>query len=267
MSEVTLPDSPRVLSRATKLGLLFGHPLTLAGIAALGLGSLVVWMLVAGYSLSFSELRAGWGTPTSYLGTVSSVTEIRLWTGEPITLVSATYQGNQTALGYGASGLTAGEQVQVLSGSGQAWLEGMQRFPVPLDTLARISLFFLSPGLLLLTLGLLFGGRLLRLLKCGEQTSARSLRRIPLPRPFKGTAMVRWKSSQGAFWALSDDEAEERTAVCLGSSGVILGVLLPELHLEQECVQGLSRFHRFRAGAGVVLLGLQLVPLFLFLLT
>lgn len=269
MSDSGLPQQPRTLTRATRWGLLLGHTLSLAGVMTLGLGSLVVWLLVAGYNLNFSDLRVGLAGTTTQSGEVKTVTQRRLWTGEPVTVVTASYGDSQVAQGYGPSQLKIGDLVEVVvpPAPAVAWLKGLQRFPVALGTLARLTLFFLTPGLLLVVLGLLYGRRHCLLLRDGEERQVRADKRLPLPRPYKGSYWTRWEAGEQSFWAIIHQDSQETTALTAPSSGAILEVLLPRLSIEEERLSGLSRSQIFRAGLAFVLLSLQALPLGLFLLT
>lgn len=265
---MTIPAPPRSLAPRTRWSLLLGHPLGLLGLVTLALGSMVVWLLIAGYGIGFQAVRSGWGPVQKVEARVSRLGEVQLWTGEKTRVAVASFGEGGTAVGYLPGELQLDQSVTALvTPSGAAWIEGLPRFPMALATLGRIAAFFLAPGLFLSVWGWLLALGQTRLLGQGEIETVRARRRLPLPRPLKGSSMVQWGQGDRSFWALVHDEEQEKSALMVGSKGVIVEAILPEYDSDSETLQGVSRGTRARAILSVLLLVGQVAVLGLFLLT
>ncbi len=206
------------------LALLLGHPTNLLGALALTGAGVVIWLLVAVYGLNFSTLRSLQQPRLLLNARVESSQRGVLVTGESAHLSVAVFSlRGQTyrAVGFGDTDLKPGQAVKAIvpeSAPSQAWIQGLQRFPVRLSGLARISALLLAPGALLTFWGLAAGLRQLCLLRNGRSTVVQRTRSHKLPRPLADKRLDRYQvlDSSQAFWSLGSS-GPERAPALLGT--------------------------------------------------
>ncbi len=284
MTDRLLPAPPRRLSKPTARLLSWGHPYCLLGAMLLMLASPAVWLLLAGYGVTFSEVRASWRSVEILLGTVTEVAPVRLPTGETVYVVEAGGQNLKQevkAKGFLPRGefpsLGPGDEVELSlpAGMSQGWLTHHDRFPIDTTYLAQLLVVLLSPGLLFLVVGLFAGQRNRALLTSGLEISARVKRSLGLPRPFSDLALLRCElqltpGRLSEIWTLGPKEGSS-TTVMVGRPRILgvapLAWLLPEVRVEDGCVAGGDSGLTFRFRTTVVLLAVVLSPWALYLAT
>lgn len=206
-----------------------------------GLAWTVLWLFVAAYGLSFSSLRPLMGARQRFPARVESSQPVTLLTGEAARRTCALflYEGKTwRAAAYGETTLAPGQTTTVLvpsSSPGDAWIEGLQRFPVQLSGVARLGLVTLLPGLLLSLWGLAAGWRQRGLIRDGVEVTGQRRRHLSLPRPLSDRYLDEYElqSPDGArrrVWSIGPDgPAQARLLVSAGSwrGAAVLSHLLP----------------------------------------
>ena len=278
-----LAPPPRRLSQRTRSALNFGHPLALLGALCFTLGTLVVWFLIAGYGLGFTQIRSLARASQILPGVVESSERLRLWTGEPIHKVAARFEvgaESYQALGFRSEEVTlsVGDAVGVVVPSGsprEAWVQGYQKFPIRTDLLLTITAGLVSPGLIILSLGLLLGVRQSLLAQNGLAIPGERLSKWALPRPMVSYDLERWTyldqmGRARRVWAFGAEMTPAN--VLLVSSRRIGGAmpinrLLPSYETVEGSIEGVSVSRRRMSLAVCFLFSVQTLMVFLFLWT
>ncbi len=278
-----LSPPPRCLSLRTRAALILGHPLALLGALCFTLGALVVWFLIAGYGLGFSQIRSLKQASQTLPGIVETSERLRIWTGEPIHQITARFEvGGKSfrAAGFRPDDVTVspGAAIGVVVPTGmphEAWVQGYQKFPVQIVFLLKITIGLLSPGCLLLLWGLLLGFRQRRLAENGVAVTAERVRKWALPRPMISYDVERWSytdknGKMHRVWAFG---REMKPADFMLVSPQRFGGampqnrLLPNHEVVDAKVEGVSVARRRMSLAVCLLFSLQGLMIFLFLWT
>lgn len=264
---------PRRIAGKTQLDYALGHPLTLLGAIATSLGAMVFWLILAGYGIALPDLLGRQWSEDFYTAKVESSNTVRLWTGEPAPQMTALfeYQGKTyraTGYGVGSDKVELGSSVSVhIAGENphRTRIAGFQEHPIDLDSLARITAVLLAPGLILGFLGLVLGFRQLRVLKTGIARTVTAKRRLPLPRPLKGSYLVQWTGGTEHlpenFWSVVFGEAKKSQALLGGSRwiGALLACPTMEQQLEEsQCFEDPNKGRRRRRWGVLLLVLIQL---------
>ncbi len=257
--------------------MLLGHGVTLLGAAALLVGAALVWLFVAGYGLTFSGLWPLLGQRGTAAGVVESSGPVALWTGEPAGRTTAifSHQGQTyRAVGYGEAGLEPGQPARVVfprNNPSQAWVEGLQRFPLRLRGLANLAGMALCPALLLCGVGVFLGARQRSLVISGSEVQGRRTRHIGLARPFSELFLDRFEWNQDGrvrgHWSVGGDGLEEALLLASPRGAVVVPRLLPGWELQGEALRGVSAGRKLRAWLVLALVASQVGAFLLFLLT
>lgn len=279
-ADLSLAPPPRRLPASMQRHLLFGHPLLLLGSLAVTMASFLIWLLVAAYGIGFSSVVSVWRPHTPIPARVESSQPVELVTGETVQRTSALFahQGDTwRAVGYGQTPLQQGDATTVTlpdGAPGQAFIQGLQKFALPLRDLVRVAVFVLAPGAIVLLWGLALGWREQRLAVHGKLLSAERRSRWPLPRPLAELYLERYEVAlQGAeprrFTALRADGPNLAPALLSPSSwlgAALLERIFPDPGSGSP-FPSVGSARRRRARMVGALLALQGVLVALFLLT
>ncbi len=271
----SLSPPPRSFPTAQERAILLGHPAVVTGMLALAVASTLVWLFVAAYGISFSSLRSVFSNREKLPARVESSQQVTLLTGEAAHRTCALffYQGKTwRAAAYGETSLSPGQEATVVmpaASPAQAWILGLQKFPLRLSGLAQIAVLAFLPGLILTLWGLRgsFGQR--RLLREGVIVSGQRLRHLGLPRPLSDRYLDRYELVDPAgrtrrVWSVGPEGPAETSLLVSPRSwrgATVVSHLLP--------MGGVATSTARRLCAWVVLLIalIQLLVLGLFLLT
>ncbi|MFA5508842.1 MAG: hypothetical protein WC314_24710 [Vulcanimicrobiota bacterium] len=268
MKNRLLPETPRTVQPRLRRVLWWGSPLmTFSALTTF----LVVFAALFLFVLYGVPARALWSSSGEQVRVTSQVSRKETKTlpgGDRVGVVWAPVRVNETVIearGYGpeTDRLEIGDPVEIVipeSDPRAAWLEGFQPYPVQPRVLLTTAGLFLLPALLVALWSLFRTRRTIALLTRGVECRGSRLRTIPLPRPLKDKALVRWEFSspqgEGRFWTLQS--AEEKKPVLLVADGkaAVLPNLLPHPVLDDGTVGSDAFLPRFCLGLNTTLAAL-----------
>lgn len=268
-AEGQLPDPPRRLPAVQRLAFTWGHPLVVWGLALLVPVVSLGWLLLVAYGVPASALWALLGSRQALTAEVEKRELQRLVTGEvlPVTTARFSWEGQTYRVhSFGPSQLQPGQAVSVLmprQRPQEAWIAGLQRFPISLRGLARVLGLLALPGCGLVGFGLGLARRQRRLLEEGGPCQARRLRQWSLPRPWADLRLERYAlegSAARTFWSLGKPLRSPALALQRGSQTVLLARCGLEEGQESQLVVSRGR-HRGALGVGLLGLGQVLLTL------
>ena len=276
--EALLPAPPRTLAPGLSKRLWWGTALMGFGMGTITLVLVATLFLFLLYELPASALISS--TP-EVVKVESQITRKEIETlpaGDRVSVVWAPVKVNETVIeakGYGASAETAqvGDPVEIWVPKDEpsaATLHGFQAYPVRPHTLLVFAALFMVPGLLSALWAWTRARRARFLLIEGVECGGTRLKTIPLPRPLKDMAVVRWEYSVegtvGRLWALQNVEWKKPSLLVAAGKAALLNNLLTYPAVVDEEVDDESKVSRFLAGVNTALLVLGVLTLFVFFL-
>lgn len=198
--------------------------------------------------------------------------------GDRVSVVWAPVKVNETVIeakGYGAAAESAeiGDSVEIWIPKDEptaATLHGFQAYAVRPHTLIVFAGLFMVPGFLSTLWAWIRARRARFLLTEGRECAGTRLRTVPLPRPLRDMAVVRWEysaeGSGGRLWALQMADWKKPPILVAGGKAALLNNLISNPVVDDGVVDDESRLSRVLARLNTALLVLCILTVLVFLL-
>lgn len=269
-----LPEPPRTLSRELRRNLWWGTPAMVFATANLFLVLLATLFMFVLYEIPVGALWPASGETVKVTSEIVRKEVETLPSGGEVTFAVAPVKVNEVVIearGYGprAESCKEGETVEISvpkANPAGAWLVGFERYPVRPQTLVLLGLLFTLPGVVAAAYSIVAAAGKRDLLITGEESRGKQLRKIPLPRPLKDMALVRWEYSYpggtGRFWTLQNRSLEKPALLVNERRAAVLSNLLAHPSVDGEGLASLSKLEKLFAGlngAFLILSGVSLL--------
>jgi hypothetical protein len=276
--KVLLPAPPRTLAPGLGRRLWWGTALTVFGMSTITLVWVATLFMFLLYEIPSSALISSDREVVKVESQIIRKEKETLPAGDRVSVVWAPVRVNETVIeakGYGSAAETAqiGDNVEIWVPKNEpsaATLHGFQAYPVRPHTLLVFAVLFMAPGLLSILWAWSRARRSRFLLTEGLECQGDRLKTIPLPRPLKDMAVVKWEYSvegaDGRIWALQNADWKNPPLLVAKSKAALLNNLLSSPVVQDEQVDDESRLSRFFAGVNAALLLLCLFTLLVFFL-
>ncbi len=276
--ETSLPTPPRSISRGLGKRLWWGTPLMLFGMATVTLVLVATLFMFLLYQVPAAALFPSNREVVKVDSQIVRKEMETLPAGDRVSVVWAPVKVNETVIearGYGAAAETAqvGDAVEIWvpkNDPSAATLNGFQVYPVRPNTLVVFAGLFMIPGFLSAVWAWSRARKARFLITKGSECLGTRLRTIPLPRPLKDMAVVRWEYSvDGAdrrLWTLQKAEWKRPPLLVAGGKAALLNNLLSHPTEIDGEVDDESKLSRVLAGLNTALLILCILTVFVFFL-
>ena len=279
MKEAVLPAAPRVLAPGLEKKLWWGTALMLFALSSISLVLVATLFMFLLYGIPASALLGSGPDVVRVTSQISRKEKETLPAGDRLSVVWAPVRVNEAVIearGYGPAAEAAeiGDSVEILvpkSNPAAATLEGFQAYPVRPETLLLFAGLFMIPGAATALFAWLRGRRSRALLTEGVEILGDRLRTVPLPRPLKDMALVRWEYSSegvtGRLWVLQKADWKRPPLLVAGGNAALLHSLLSEPMVQDGLVGDGSRLRKVFGvlNSGLLALCILTLTVFVFL--